>query len=495
MKNRMRRFAEIIIVVLVVIAAIYIRIVLLVNTDDFHGISAGKILLAKSIINRTLPWQWYPVVHPPVHLTMIIFGLNLYHNPLIISRLISLFFAGFSFFFYYYYVRGIFDSKTAFFSIVSVALYSEHIVYSVIGTPETMFHAMLFLGLFYWILFLEKGKSKFLYVSAIAIGIASLTRYEGLLFIPFILFFLRKQRKKAVLFFASAFLFPVIWMTLNYLFRGNAFLFLSTNDFNVPLQFNWMRSKGINIDFVYKLLFWPRIMMKTLGWPMFVSGIGGIILCLFKKKKMFPTMLFLVLFIIFILRTLQEKLYLQPRYSITLGLMLMPFSIFFALRIMKLINKRWLTWCVFLLIWTMIPCIGERVISAPLYAPNFAKNIAKYIKNNIIEDENIIMDHCGDERYKEPIKLLSGLNPRQFILKPYQVVKSGRWVADKEKFFEVVEEEKVRILIYSPLGDLGNVLGLEKKGSPAMIKGYSFDLQYENDPYFVYRLRKINDEL
>ena len=46
---------------------------------------------------------------------------------------------------------------------------------------------------------------------------------------------------------------------------------------------------------------------------------------------------------------------------------------------------------------------------------------------------------------------------------PYLVLKDGQWLADKEMFFKVLKEAEIDILIYSPKGDLKDILELGKK--------------------------------
>lgn len=480
-------------IMLIWLVAFLIRLGLLVVTDDFHGVSAGRILNAELIIKNNLPFmQYYIPVHPPLHVLLLTAVLKIFNAPFLAPRLISLFFGSFLIFPFYYYVKKVFDKKIAFFSIIAVAIYSQHIVYSIIATSEVIFHFFLFLSLGSCINFSASGKKGFLYLSALAIGLAGLCRYEGWAFIPVMAIFFRKNKTNLGIFLLVSLILPGSWMFINHLCGGDALLFLNTNNFNVPLQFNWIRSQGAKIDLLYKLLFWPRSLSATLGIPLFFAGITGVIYCLIKREKVFYAGMFLTLFLFFVFSTVQERLYLQPRYSVTLGLMLIPFAVFIILKLLGTINKKIPSYIVLLLLWTMIPAIGQRILAEPLYTPNFARDIAQYMKDHITEDDNIIIDHCGDEKYKEPIKLLSRINPRQFVMTPYLVVETNRWVADEEKLFYVLRENDVTILIYSPYGDLGNVLTLHEKGPLFVMRDFKFELQYENGPYFIYRLKKVD---
>ncbi|MCP4649204.1 MAG: glycosyltransferase family 39 protein [PVC group bacterium] len=497
MKIKRDTSKEILLLIIIFLFVLSVRMLVLFHTDDFHGVAAGKVLLAEKIIKNDLAQgEWYTPVHPPAHMAFLVLALNIVDDPLFVPRLISLFFGSFLVLPFFYYIKYMFNFRTAVFSTVALAVYSMHIAYSVIATSETMFHFFLFSSFLLYVLFKRQKNYRVLYSSALMLGVAILCRYEGLLFIPLFFIFLKKDFKESGLFLVIVFLLPLIWMMVNwrYSLNGDPLMFLNTNDFTVPKQFNWIRSQGVAMGFRYKLLFWPRSLGDTLGWPVFISGILGVIHCLRQKEKRFAVLGFFFVFFIFIFRTIQEFLYLQPRYGITLGLMLIPFSINFIIVIMREINTKVFAWSMYILILSMIPCFINVVRSEPLYIPHFAKDVAGYLRDNIRENENIIMDHCSDEKYRDPIKVLSTLNPKQFVLTPYLVVKDGRWCADIDKFFEILENYDIDILVYSPFGDIGAILELEEKDKVSVVRGVRFELLYSKSPYCIYRVEKAEEK-
>ncbi|MBI4846208.1 MAG: glycosyltransferase family 39 protein [Candidatus Omnitrophica bacterium] len=488
-----KKYKEKFLIFLIICFALGIRFYLLINTVDFHGISAGKIMAAELILrNKLQNGAWFFPVHPPAHLLMLIVGLKIFNNPAVTPRLISLFFGTITLLPLLYYTKEFFGRAVALLTLAAAALYSEHIIYSVIATSEASYLFFVFLGLLIFSHFGKQNSHKLICFSAVLFSLASLCRYEGMIFIPILAFVLLLKRKMAqvFLFLGISLVFPFVWMMINFSFGGNPLLFLTTNNITVPLQFEWIRSQGLIIDSVFKILFWPKVLIDSLGCPVFSFGIIGVLWCIVKKEKIFPAIIFVFLFLLFIIGTFREQLYLQSRYSIILGLMLIPFSIFAFLKLIQRIFQKIPKWIGLCLVWSMIPPIGTQVLNAPLYAPYFARQTAKYLQKNVNPEDNIIMDHCGDEKYREPIKVLSAFNPAQFILRPYLVVKDNRWVADKGKFFEVLEVEKISVLVYSPMGDLGPVLELEKKGSLVEISGFCFKLLDKEMPYMIYRVEK-----
>ncbi|MFH2136953.1 MAG: glycosyltransferase family 39 protein [Candidatus Omnitrophota bacterium] len=472
-----------------------LRSLLLINTDDSHGIAAGRALIADCFLKNPLDWKiLFNPVHPPLHLLSLVCGLRIYDDPLLVPRVISLLWGSLFVFPFFYFVKESFNRRIAAFSGIAVALYSEHIVYSIIGTSETMFNFLLFSGLALYCLFKKKSSIKMLFFSAVCIGLSCLCRYEGILFIPIIAFFLRDKPKDLGLFLFISIIPVGVWSFINLNISGNPITFLSTNDITVPLQYNWLRSGGLDISLIYKLLFWPRCLIDTMGILMFVFGIAGVCLCVCVRKKVFPSVLFLLLFLIFVIRTVQEQLYLQPRYSIILGLMLIPFSLFAFFAGVRYLKQEKLVILVWILLGAMIAPIGERVLAEPLYVPEFVKDIGKYVGDNFSGNGHILVDHCGDENFREPIKLWSKINPCYFIIPPYEYASDGsRVVVDSRRFFEVLHDYRVSMLVYSSGGGLGRLLNFEKDKKNYLKEGFLFKLDFARGPYDVYTVKEVSD--
>ena len=475
----------------IILSAFLLRAGIAAVTDDFHGVSNGRILQAEKILFT--PGEsalWCNPVHPPLHIFLLVFGLKLYNNTLITPRLISLLFGVLTMVPFYLFFKKTFNGTVAFFSLIAVALYSQHIAYSVIATSETVFHFCFFTALFLLAVFFEKEEQAVLFWSGIFFGLSAMARYEGLAAVPAVLFFLKGRFKAMGIFLLGACLLPLAWMLLNKIVWGNPLEFVSTNNVTVPAQFNWIRQQGERIDPGYKILFWPRSLIETLGIPVFFLGVSGTVYTLMRREKLLPAGIFAFFFILFVFMTSQERLYLQPRYGITLGLLLIPFSVFMFFKIISLSKNKMPDWIVLILLWSMIPAIGEAILEEPLYIPQFAKDTAYYIKQKAKKEDNIIIDHCGDEKYREPIKVMSGVDPRCFVSAAYNVFRDGRYVAEKKRFFHVLDDYDITLLVYSPYGALSSILVLNKDRVPQKKEGFIFTLSYANELYGIYNVKK-----
>lgn len=485
------KYKEYLLVGLIIFLAFSIRMGILMHTVDFHGVSNGKILEAQMILND-LDLKFLAPVHPPVHMLFLIIGMKLFGAFAYVSRGISLGFGIMTIGILYLYIKLIFDREIALFSILGISLYSSHIIYSIIATSETSFHFFLFLSLYGYELFRKKRRNYLLLLCGISSGLASMCRYEGLLIIPLFMFFLLKNKKDLIKFFVYAFSIPLVWMVANYFIYGKAWEFILTNNFIVPLQISWIRSQGFNIDFIYKLLFWPKTLIKTLGAGVFYLGIIGIFHCVLNRRIKLLSAVFVMFFTVFVINTLRETLYFQPRYGITLGLILIPFSIYCVGIIIDKVNSKIPKWIVLPLLWTMIIPIGTQVLASPLYAPAFAKRTALFLKGELADSGSVLLDHCGDEKYREPIKVLSRINPQRFVLVPKAFNVYGEYAVDYKQFFQDLIAENVKTLVYSPYGELKDVLNLNtEKNILQQRQGFLFRLIYKSDPYYIYSVSEM----
>ncbi|MFH1061653.1 MAG: glycosyltransferase family 39 protein [Candidatus Omnitrophota bacterium] len=492
-KKTLLQYKEYILAGAIILGALLLRLGILSHTVDFHGVANGKILEALMIINNPANIKLWTPVHPPAHILFLIAGIKLFGSFMLIPRLISLGFGIMTIVVFYLYLKRVFDQEIALFSILGISLYSAHIVYSIIATSETSFHFFLFLSLYVYELFKQKAERYLLILLGLCVGMAGMCRYEGLLLIPFYIVFLRKNKLALSEFTIHALIFPGIWLLVNYAAFGNAFEFISSNNFIVPQQINWIRGQGGNIDFAYKLLFWPRSLIQTLGIGVFAFGLAGVLYSGLKGRIKELSAIFIMFFSVFVLNTLRETLYLQPRYGITLGLILIPFSVYLFIKVLEQLNRKIPKWIVLILLWTMIIPIGELILASPLYLPVFAKNTALFLETNSNSLENIMIDHCGDEKYREPIKVLSRINPLRFVLIPQIINEKNEYALDENKFFQALREENITTLVYSPYGQLKTVLNLNAQNAPQQRQGFLFILKYKSAPYFIYDIQKVKN--
>ncbi|MBU1044837.1 MAG: glycosyltransferase family 39 protein [Candidatus Omnitrophica bacterium] len=392
----------------------FIRLFVLLNSDNFHGIAAGKVVCAQSLIKHPNYLEsWIIPAHGPIHLYLIAFVCKLFNDPIFAPRLISLF-AGVGFIVVYYnFIKNAFDQKIALLSSFMIAFFPLHIVHSVLSTAEASFLFLLCCGLFFMEQYLTNQKDRYLIYSAIFISMASMCRFEGGLFILFVSLFLIKQYKKIFMFIGIASILPLLWMFFNYQYSGSFLLFLSASDSIVHTEFEYLRSLGENITFFRKLFYWPSQLLAYFGWPIFLIGLFGLMKIGYKKNKRI-LFLFLMIIIFFMFKTLKEELAMQPRYGLSLAILFIPFfSLAFVEILRKVNSKRRAVVLLILIIYVLLRGTYLTAVCIPK-TPDWLVYTGAFLHDNL-EGDNAVYIDSEEDNYKDPLKLEINTDIDRFI--------------------------------------------------------------------------------
>ena len=392
----------------------FIRLAVLLNSDNFHGIAAGKVVCAQSLVKHPNYLEsWIVPAHGPIHLYLVALVLKLFGNPLFSPRVISLF-ASIGFIVVYYkFIKQAFDQKIALISSFLIAVFPLHIIHSVLSTAETSFLFFLCIGLFFMEQYLNNDKDKYLVYSAIFAGMASMCRFEGGLFILFISLFLIKQYKKMFLFVGIASILPLFWMFFNYVYSGNFLLFLCASDSIVHTEFEYLRSLGQNVTFFDKLIYWPSQLSAYFGWPIFLLGLFGLIKMGYKNNKRI-LLLFLMITSFFIFKTVKEELAMQPRYGLSLVILFIPFFSLVFVDLLGKVDSKKKSMIVFVFI-IYILCRGTYLTAVCIpRIPNWLVQAGVFLHDNLKDDNAVYID-SEEDNYKDPLKLVANVDIDRFI--------------------------------------------------------------------------------
>ncbi|MFH1061654.1 MAG: glycosyltransferase family 39 protein [Candidatus Omnitrophota bacterium] len=399
---------------LVMLLTIFIRVIALLNSDNFHGIAAGKVVCAQSLVKHPNYLEsWIIPAHGPVHIYLIALVFKLFNDPLLAPRLISLF-AGIGFVgVYYYFLKQAFDEKIALISSFLIALFPLHIIHSILSTAEACFLFFLVCGLFFMERYLKNKQDNCLIYAAILISLASMCRFEGGLFILFAGIFLLKQPKKLFLFISIASILPVIWMIFNYVYGGNFLFFLSASDSIVHTEYDYLRNLGQSVTFSEKLVYWPGQLAKFFGLPIFIIGLFGLVRGAYAKNKRI-LFLFLIIISYFTWKTVKEELAMQPRYGLSLAILFIPF---FALAAIELLNKikgnKRMVIIAALVLYVLVRGTYLTAISLPK-TPIWLVQAGEFLHDNLKEDNAVYID-SEEDNYKDPLKLQTNTDIDRFI--------------------------------------------------------------------------------
>ncbi|MBI4846207.1 MAG: glycosyltransferase family 39 protein [Candidatus Omnitrophica bacterium] len=396
--------------------AVFIRIIAFLNSDNYHGIAAGKVVEAMRLVKHPdVLGAWIDTAHGPIHMYLIALAIKLFGNHVLVSQLMS-FFMGIAFFIpYFSFLKLWIGKEKALISSFIVAFFSPHILYSILSTAESSFLFFLFCGIFFYHKYHIYFKNKELIWSALFMGFATMCRFEGGIFIVLLAIPLLKKIRSFVLFLSVASILPVFWMYGNYMVSGNFMQFLFGSNTVVKIEFQIIiKMLGVKYTFWDKLIYWPMQLRNFFGWPLFIFGIIGILKYGFQRNFRYITFLFLSALSFFVYKTSCEELAMQERYGMSLGLLFLPYSVLFFCYLKEKLNKRLKELLVLiLLMFSMVRGSYLTLVCLP-HTPYWAKQAALFLKENVKIGELVYIESV-DDNDKDPLKLLSGLDLDCFI--------------------------------------------------------------------------------
>ena len=171
---------------------------------------------------RDEPFWAPPLFHIISAAVYIIFNNFSVHAADFAVKLVSPLFGSLTLIFLFLISRKLFDNKTAFYSVIFLTFIPLHIDYSVFSYIDGMLAFLCVLSVYFAL------ENKIVY-SAIALGLAILTKYNGIFILPALLFILYKNNKKQSKSVFNKILLPLIisgaigsiWFIRNWIYLGN----------------------------------------------------------------------------------------------------------------------------------------------------------------------------------------------------------------------------------------------------------------------------------
>ncbi len=403
--------------VIIILLAIFLRLLALFISDNFHGIAAGKIIEAKRLIGHPDNFSaWIAPAHGPVHMYLIALAIKLFDDSLFVPRLLSLLMGIGLLIPYYWFIKLSFNDEVAIITTFIIAFFPLHIIHSVLSTAETTFLFFLFAGLFFFLKYRQTRNVTELIFSAGLLAVSSMCRFEGGLFIIMLSFFLVKNWKRMMLFLIIACILPIFWLIANFLLFGSFFYFLESSDLVVQREFGFSKAYGQKLTFLEKFLFWPGTIKDYFGWIVFLFGIAGLCLQGLAKKNRLVFFLLFGMLSVFVFKTVKEELAMQPRYGMSLGFLFVPFFAIFFKAILQKLKKPYRT----ILLISFFLCVILRgaylsMLNLP-HTPEWVKQTSRFLHKNLdSRSSDTVYIDSDDNNFREPIKLFSGIEVDRFV--------------------------------------------------------------------------------
>lgn len=485
---------ETILVQLIFICAFCLRFFVLISSDNFDGLSIQKTIKAINILSDPNIFRNFDPSQSPLPNYLFAIALFFWNEPLTTTRIVSLIFGSFLIFPFYHYTRSVFDQRIALFSTLIAAFYPLHVIYSTLSTGDVLFHFFSFSSFHFFMKFKSDSSKNFcLIVSALLIGCATLCRFEGGLFIPLMLFFLRRLRKRhLVLFSLLSMSLPIGWMFVNYQATGNPLSFLHAVEKVTAAQLNLHREMShLPFQFYDKALGWPKMLWTSLTPPVALLGFGGLIHSLWKKKYSFSTLSFLVLICAFIYKSTKEELLILDRYGITLALLLIPFPVLLLGQLTSSLrlHQRSIGVVLGILAASLVCAMLPTTMTQRAVYPTFTKDIGSYLAKHAGREDKILLDTTGDDNLMEAVIMNSGIYKEQRIFRCPRKIMDRRLSIDETAVLHILHQEKPRFFVYAPEGRfLAAFFRFSSTTNREERFGAFFEFVFESGPFRVYEV-------
>lgn len=437
-----------------------LRLALLLNTDNgIDSEAPGRIFQSMHWLSAMnfMPGEFN---YGPLDFCFIAGALSLWNNVFWSPRLVSLLFGSLTIVPFFYFLKYCFSRETAFLGGALLSVFILHVKHSVITTAMASFGFFLCLALFFYVYFLEVNNCLFfILLSAVSLNLANMLRFEGWVFIPVfsVFLFLKGKRPAAALFLLVSLILPVCFIALSGCSVLEPFGFLKVAGDQALMT--------IKKDLARRVFLLPNSLLAILAAPAFIAAFTGISYHLYKRKYTIALFAFFSLFAVFFWMGIRGLMDFQiARYSLTLGLLLIPFSIEGARLMINLLVKasgkiyewfcrlgamrfekfpsvvRALLWIIFFAaaVFTQFGRMNNEL--SELKVQEYVKSAGVWLKENIKDDKIIILDY--DWSWNQNIILYSELPLEQF-----------GWTEAKP-YYRYIPNEGMKVNKEKVLGDL-----------------------------------------
>lgn len=454
-----------------------VRFVILIYSDNFAGgVPMGIVSNSLSVLeNPSFRANFDPAVSV-LHKYMLAGVLYLWRDPLITPRIFSVIFGILLVMPFYFLIKILFDEKIAFYSSILLAFAPLHVIQSSISTTDVIYYYFFFYCLYY--LFKFKFKQKrlaWLILSAIFFNIASVLRLESWIFIPLLSVFLYKDGKRYLIsFFLLSLILPFTWIYLSYHYTGDPFY-----TFNAAIRTSHTEIL-IRAPHSKEILGWFRILCKTLGGIVSVSGVFGMAYSFIKRRAWHLAVLFICLYCYYTINTIMMRMWYVERYSIFLGILMLPYAVFLIKEI-AVISKLNLSLLLLpFIIFSAMTFKGIIKTSISRLAPE-VKEIAAWLKHNALKSDKIILGTDSWDATDNDIIVRSGVSPSNFFVVTKNLAHPEQDLNLIERIEYFIVTKSPRYLILFSTGFLAKYLNLDMDNISSSAFGRSLKLVYFQD--------------
>jgi len=232
-------------------------------------------------------------VFGPLHCYLNALVLWIWHNPPLATRVLSLVLTTLTIFPLFYSVEKAFGRREAFYTSLLFCFYTLFIHPAAIAASEGINLLFVFTSICFYLYYHQSGKTSHLLLSALAVLLASMMRYESWLLAPFFTLLLmrdnfafhfkkvtyaryRPRWWRVVLYGLISGSFIVIWIGSCLIEFGDPVHFLHySGNLDAPVIAKKLQESGALKLMVYNLAFLPGVMFLSFPFTSFLLALGG----------------------------------------------------------------------------------------------------------------------------------------------------------------------------------------------------------------------------
>lgn len=462
------------------------------QTDDADAVT--RIFFSINWMND--PVWIKTAIWAPFHFYLNGIALMVWDNPVYVPKIINILFSSFMLIPFYAFTKREFNKDGALIASILLAISPVLFRNSFLALSETPYLFFLVLTMDFISKGLRENSNRHMLLAGIAITIAAGFRYEAWLIMAIIglLLLFSGKWKQSIVFGCAALLFPLIWMTSNWLETGDA-LFSIHGNYHYTLD-EMGNNDNIGLESrLRRLWFFPFSWMIALGPPVAFLVLKTII-GIYRGKPVDKTRVFLsipfwVLLLFFLYNTSKGVLLLQHRFTGTLVVFSLPFiAIYFKESSPKRIRQAW----AFGLITVALSFLynTSHVTPLPRLQDQSGVAISDTINKSLKEGSCLILDFIGWQN-THFIALHSGL-PRNEIVIAGGAKNSTIPIME---IHEIMEGFDKGLVLLKRGSRLSHALGLNEDDGSFVFENYKFktEMIFQNDEVVVMSWGKNKGEI
>lgn len=466
--------------VLLLCLAAALRVFFLLKFENMPGDAVGNVERALSILEDPRLSANYDGNSSTLYKYALAGFMRFWRDPLLAPRAFSVLFGTLFVIPYYKTLRLLFSSRVAFFSALTLVFYPLHVIQSSVTTADAAYYFFLFSSFFHFFNYLkEKKEFKSLVFSALFFNVAALLRFESWIFIPlFFIFLWPKEKGRACLFVILLSLFPCGMLYLNHLYQRD---FLYT--FHLAAKTGHASIVTGRFAHAPRLWSWVKILWEGSGPGLVFGGLLGMALALIRRRSGQLALFFLILWAVFTWGIFAARMVPNHRYSIVLGLLMIPYAWFLVERLSDRLKViRGPLFIVFLAILAagFIPR-ARRLITRTsemfCTTPQEITRIAAWLKEHVRENETLVMEADPQDVFPSNILIRSGISPWKSRL-VYTPLSQGWFLRKNEAPSLNVLERRPDYLVLNSEGFLRQILGFDPQKTWQSLGGAFFRVVY-----------------